>query len=351
MINLHNPEELKKIDPKNALHTTELLIKQCQTAWEEVNTLNIPHHIENIKNIVFCGMGASMYGAFVLKSLLGRNISYPIEIISDYYVPDYVDNQTLVVLISYSGSTEEVLSCAEDAKAKEAKILVLTKGGELSEFAKDNEITAYVFDDELNISGTPRLGCGYTIFGLIALLNKTGIIDIEEHEVTNAFLRFDDKFEDIKNQALQDCELLKDKIPVVIAAEHLSANAQILRNQFNETSKTFATFFLIPDLNHHLMEGLQFPDSSQLHFIFLSSEDYSDKIQNRIKLTKDIIEQHNYSVSEYVTSGQTIYDDFLEVLLYGSFVSLYLGFMYNQNPAGNPWVDYFKSKLFETEKK
>lgn len=340
-------EELKKIDPQNTMGSTDLLADQCAAAWNEVNKITVPTTYREIRNIVFCGMGASIYGALVLKALAGREMPFPSEVISDYFLPDYVDSNTLVVLTSYSGTTEEVLSCAKEAKARNAKMIILSKGGELAKFAKDNELPAYIFDAKLNPAGAPRFGCGYSILGLIGLLNKIGIFEISEHEITDAISRLKEKTGDLKNQAQQDSCLLANKIPIVFAAEHLSGNAQIIRNQFNETSKTFSSFYLLPDLNHHLMEGLQFPANAPLHFIILSSRNFSKKIEKRIELTIDVIRQNNHEIFEFKTGGQTIYDDFLEVLIYGSYLTLYLGLAYDQNPAVNPWVDYFKKKLAE----
>jgi glucose/mannose-6-phosphate isomerase len=344
MADIKDLEAVKALDPKDTLGTTENMIEQCATAWTEVNNLELAP-IEGIQNIVFCGMGASIYGALVLKALLGRNVPCPFEIVSDYFLPDYVGKNSLVVLTSYSGNTEEVLSCANDAKSKGAKMVVLTKGGELAEFAQDNKLPAYIFDGKLNPGDVPRLANGYSIMGLIGLLNKTRVIDIEEFEVTNAIERFKEKTEDIKAQAQEIYQMFKGKIPIIIAAEHLSGNTQIIRNQFNETSKTFSSFFLIPDLNHHLMEGLQFPADAPLQFLVFDSANYSEKIQKRVELTIDVVKQNKYPVIEFVTSGQTEYDDFLEVLYYGCFITLYLGLEYDQNPAINPWVDWFKAKL------
>ncbi|MEK7572199.1 MAG: SIS domain-containing protein [Patescibacteria group bacterium] len=351
MLNINDTEAIRKLDPQDTLGSTEQLIKQCKAAWEEVNALDLPKFEEEINNVVFCGMGASIYGALVLKALLGPELSFPIELVSDYLLPNYVGKNTLVVLTSYSGTTEEVLSCAEDALAKNAKIVVLTKGSKLAEFAKDHNIPAYIFDGKLNPAGVPRLGNGYTILGLIGLLNKVGVIAIEEHEITNAIIRFEDKLADIKAQAQKDFTIFENKIPIIFAGEHLAGNAQILRNQFNETSKAFSSFFLIPDLNHHLMEGLQFPKDAPLHFIILNSPNYSPKIKQRVALTADVVRQNGYPVHEFVTSGQTVYDDFLEVMQYGSFLTLYLGLAYEQNPAVNPWVDWFKEQLATKKEK
>lgn len=346
MLDLNNTEEIKKLDPVNTVSITEKILEQCAAAWDQVTSLNIPK-MENIQTVVFCGMGASIYGALVLKALLGTEIQFPTEVISDYFLPDYVGKNTLVVLTSYSGTTEEVLSCAEEAKAKGAQMVILTKGGPLAEFAKDNNVPAYIFDGKLNSGNVPRLGAGYTILGLIGLLNKANVIDIEEEEITQAIERMKEKIGDIKQQALHDHEIFVNKIPIIFSAEHLSGNAQILRNQFNETSKAFSSFFLIPDLNHHLMEGLQFPADAPLHFIIFDSPNYSEKIKKRVELTIEVVQKNNYPVHEFTTSGQSLYDDFLEVLIYGSFLTLYLGLSYKQNPAINPWVDWFKSQLAE----
>jgi len=350
MLNLNDTEAIKKLDPVDTVGITSKLLEQCKAAWEEVNNLKI-EKLEGIKTVVFCGMGASIYGALVLKSILGTEIQFPTEVVSDYFLPDYVGSDTLVVLTSYSGTTEEVLSCAEDAKAKGAKMIILTKGGPLAEFAKDNNVPAYIFDGKLNSGNVPRLGAGYTILGLIGLLNKANVIDIEEEEIFQAIDRMKEKFEDIKQQALKDHEIFVNKIPIIFSAEHLSGNAQIVRNQFNETSKAFSSFFLIPDLNHHLMEGLQFPADAPLHFLIFDSPNYSEKIRKRVELTIEVVRKNNYKVHEFVTSGQSLYDDFLEVLVYGSFLTLYLGLAYEQNPAINPWVDWFKAQLAEPMKK
>ncbi len=345
MQNVNDLQEIKKIDPQDTYSSTDMLVQQCKAAWFEVNAIPMDFDASHVKNIVFCGMGASIYGALVTKALLGLEMQYPSEVVTDYHLPAYVDKNSLVVLTSYSGTTEEVLSCAEEAKAKGAHMLVLTRGGQLAEFAKANNIPAYIFDGKLNPSSVPRLGNGYSILGLIGLLNKAKIIDIEDKEIENAITRLEEKLPEIKGQALREFETFQDKIPVIFAAEHLSGNAQILRNQFNETSKAFSCYYLVPDLNHHLMEGLQFPTEHNLHFLILNSPNYSPKIKKRMELTMDVVKQNNHALHEFMTSGQTIYDDFLETLSYGSYITLFLALRYDQNPAVNPWVDWFKAEL------
>ena len=93
------------------------------------------------------------------------------------------------------------------------------------------------------------------------------------------------------------------------------------------------------------MEGLQFPKDSALYFIILNSKNYSPKIVKRMALTTEVVKQNNHKIFEYNTSGANIYEDFIEMLAYGSYLTLYLGLRYDQNPSINPWVDYFKAEL------
>jgi glucose/mannose-6-phosphate isomerase len=336
---------IKRLDPQDTYTSTELLLEQLETAWNEVNALDLPHDIAGIKNIVFCGMGASIYGALVLKALQGAQMPYPTETVTDYHLPAYVDKHSLVVLTSYSGTTEEVLSCAEEALNKDAKMIILTRGGPLAEFANEHNIPAYIFDGKANPSGVPRLGTGYSILGLIGLMNKLQIITVADEEIQEAITRLKEKLPELKARATRDYSSFIGKIPVIFAAEHLSGNGQILRNQFNETSKTFSDYYLVPDLNHHLMEGLQFPEPSPLLFLVLNTRNYSEKISRRMDLTIDVVKQNKQNLTVYTTEGQTLYDDFLEALIYGSYLTLFLALSYDQNPAVNPWVDYFKGEL------
>lgn len=345
MNNFNDLEAIKKIDPQDTLGSTELAVKQFESAWKEVQSLLITDNYSSVKAVVFCGMGASIYGALVVKALEGANFAYPTEIVTDYHLPAYIDDNTLVVLTSYSGSTEEVLSCAKEAKEMGAKMVVLTKGGKLAEFAKENNVPAYVFDGSMNPAGVPRLGNGYSIFGLMGLLHQLGIITLDISLVERAIQFGADNQDRLKEQAQKDVEKFANTIPVIFAAEHLSGNAQILRNQFNETSKTFSAYYLVPDLNHHLMEGLAFPKDAPVTFFTINSKNYSEKIQKRMMLTTEVVTQNHRDIIEFNTTGSTVFEDFVEVLLYGSYLTLYLGLYYDQNPAINPWVDMFKEKL------
>src|SRR3989344_5220797 len=115
-----------------------MFLDQLKQVLEDFKSINPTEEFRNVKNIVICGMGGSAYGGHVALSLLKDQLSVPLYVNNDYTLPKFVNKDSLVILISYSGSTEETLAGAIEAKKKVAKICGLTSGGKLGEFLKEN---------------------------------------------------------------------------------------------------------------------------------------------------------------------------------------------------------------------
>ncbi|OGH18408.1 MAG: hypothetical protein A3G13_02120 [Candidatus Levybacteria bacterium RIFCSPLOWO2_12_FULL_37_7] len=344
MIDLTNPQDFKKIDPKNIYGSTEMLPDQCDQIWRDGKAVCFPKDYKEVENIVIAGMGGSAYGGHVISSLYRNNLPVPHVVHSDYELPGFVNEHTLIIIESYSGSTEESLSALENAKRRNAKITGLTSGGKLREVLKTN-YPSLVFKPIHNPSGQPRLGAGYMVLGTISLLSQIGLLKIPDSEVIQAVSELREQQRSIKEGARQLASALQGYIPVIFSAEHLVGNAHILRNQFNETSKSFSAFSPLPELNHHLMEGLKNPTDKKLTILFLSSSLYSPVIQKRLELTKDVVTKNNIPFVEYQAQGTDELSQMLNVLSFGGYLSLYLALLYGLDPSLIPWVDYFKEQL------
>lgn len=345
MVDLNNLEEIRKFDKSNMLESIELFPKQCQQAWEETQKLTIPQDYTNVRQIVVSGMGGSGLGGHIIKSLYQKELPIPLEIVNDYHLPGYVNEDSLVILSSYSGSTEETLATADEAKKKGAKILGITTGGKLGKFLKENNFPGYIFEPKFNPCGQPRMGLGYSLVGQIVLLRITGILQFNENEFFQCFKSLKVIQGRLVDRAKELVKRCRRKIIVVVAAEHLSGNAHVLANQINENAKALSCYFLLPELDHHLLEGLGRPNEKNLIFAFLASNFYSEKIQKRLKLTKEVVEKNNIEVCEFKPSGENKLRQVLETLWFGSFLSFYLAIGSGIDPTPIPWVDYFKEKL------
>lgn len=333
------------LDPKDVLGSTDYFPNQCEQIWEDAKKIDFPPEYRGIKNIVFCGMGGSSYGGRISAALFKDKLKVPLVTNDDYSLPGYADETTLVILSSYSGTTEEVLSCGQEALEKGTQIIGLTNGDELGEFLHKNNLPALVFDPRFNPSRQPRLGTGYMVLGSLAIMNKIGLVAIPDQEVREAIDLLKQLQNEIKKSAKDLAQKIYGRIPLIFAAEFLKGNIYILRNQFNETAKSFASFTELPDLNHHLMEGLKNPPDKKLITLFIESDFYSDKLKKRVELTKDVVEKNGISVVSYTPLGNSKLSQVLNVLSFGGYLTFYLAMLYNQDPSVIPWVDYFKEQL------
>jgi len=346
MIDLDNKTSIAKIDKGNVYSSVGELAKQFRQAWEETQALSFPEEYKKAQNIILCGMGGSAYAAYFIKALFANSLPVPFELVNGNTLPAYVNENTLVMLSSYSGSTDETISCANQALARKAKITAVSSdGSKLAEFAKANNCFSYLFNPKFNPAGQPRLGQGYMIAGHIGILVKIGFIVLSGNTVNAAidFLERNNKSIDLI--AKKTSEQFVEKIPVIVSSSHLAGNAHALRNQFNETAKNFSAYSLIPELNHHLMEGLLHPKERILKFLFLRSSLYNPTIQKRFTLTKEVIAKNNIPTVEIKILGDTAFEQTLYALSFGGYLTFYLAIIYNQDPSVIPWVDYFKDKL------
>lgn len=348
---LDDLKRIAKLDPGGILASIEALPNQIAEAWDEARAVRLPKSFGDVCAVAVAGMGGSALGAHIARSVYGRDLGLPFSITNHYELPA-VDPYTLVILSSYSGNTEEVLSAAKQALVAKAKITVATTGGALAAWSHRHKVPGYIFTPAHNPSGAPRLGLGYGIFGFLGLLQAAGLIRLSQAEVSGAvsaarraMKRFGVTISASRNPAKRLAHSLVSSGALVIAAEHLSGNGHALQNQIHETGKHFAAWFDLPELNHHLLEGLTHPRGMRLHAVFLSSRKYHPRVRARLPVTSEVLKRQGIASTVFVTTEKTLLGEAVETLVFGSFVSFYLAILHGENPSFIPWVDYLKRRL------
>ena len=129
---LDDQNVLKQRDPQDALG---IAANQWEQAKYTVDVQNGPRGAKPLTKIIVAGMGGSALAAGVAQAWLAKRLTIPIEVVRTYDLPNYIDDQTLVIASSYSGNTEETVSCLQQARDKSAQIAVIASGGKLLETA------------------------------------------------------------------------------------------------------------------------------------------------------------------------------------------------------------------------
>jgi len=352
---LDNLEEIKKLDKSNVLGSVQQLGLQLKQTKEELAELRVPKDYQEVNKVVISGMGGSRLGARVAERLFEDKLTVPIIPVGNYQLPKYVDEKTLFILVSYSGNTEEIVSSAKQALKKECKIMIFSQGGKLTQIARDNNLPGYYgFTPKYNPSDQPRMSIGYQILGTIILLSKCNLFSIADKKIDELqiFLdkvraKYDVGVLGDDNLAKKTANTFKGKVPITIGAEFLVGALHVWRNQGNENAKHFGIYQEIPELNHHLMEGLKYPESNlnNLVFFFVKSKLYHLRNQQRIEITKKVLDKYGFKHMELELTGKTKLQQAFEIIQFGGFTAFYLSMLNGLDPAPIPFVDYFKKEL------
>lgn len=357
MTDLDNVPAMKALDRSDVYGSISKLADQAEQAWDEIGKIGFPAKYRNAGSIVVSGMGGSSIGAHLVQAAYSDTLRVPMILVNDYQLPQFVDSSTLVVLSSYSGTTEEVLAASLDAQKRKAMITGITTGGALAEFFSRERIPAYVFDAKHNPAGQPRLAIGYSVVGQVALFSKLGYVTVKDSEVSVLFRllksgeeKYGRGIAEKQNEAKRLAQHLYGKIPVLVVSRHLEGAAHVFANQLNESSKTFSEYRVIPELNHHLMEGLMHPAllKEGMVFVFFNSSLYDERLHARFSLTRVVVEKNGVAAADVSMTQTSPLLQAFELVLFGSYVNYYLAMRYDVDPQPIPWVDYFKKNLGKT---
>ncbi|MCK4573675.1 MAG: SIS domain-containing protein, partial [candidate division Zixibacteria bacterium] len=171
---LNDVAKIRAVDPDNMYNRIFDLPEQITDALRIARAWKIDKaDFSDIKNIVVIGMGGSAIGGDLVRSFLASKMLVPFQVCRHYQMPEYVDDETLVIASSYSGNTEETLSALNDALERKAMIAAISTGGLLKEVAELNEIPLATIPSGLQ----PRAALGYSFVPLLVFLEKIGLTE------------------------------------------------------------------------------------------------------------------------------------------------------------------------------
>ena len=352
-MNLDSHKTYATLDQFDIRFGIEHLPEQVRQAWEESRHLDLPSGLGSASAIVIVGMGGSALGPHMMLSAFADRFKVPVSIVNDYNLPEWVGNKTLVVLSSYSGTTEEVLFAADTAKSRKAKVIVIAADGKLLDVAKANNWPAYQFHPG-ELAKQPRLGTGFSMAGVLGMLEQLKYVKVSTAEVDRMRIAMGEVTDSCavdvpskENPAKLVAKSLAGNAVFVVGAEHLIGNAHALSNHINETAKQYAAWHTLPEMNHHVLEGLVYPKgfANKLVVLMINSNLYHERTQKRFEVTADMLERQGATVIDYVTHGDEKLEQVGEVLQFGSFVSYYMAMVNSAKPDSIPFVDEFKKLM------
>ena len=321
--------------------------EQCEMGWRRGKAVAVPEGYRDVNAVVVAGMGGSAMGADLVRAIVRDRLPVPMQVVRDYKLPGFVDDQTLVVVSSYSGTTEETLAAFRDATARGAKLLALGSGGRLLE-----EIDGPI--GQIHTRGMPRAALAESMMLLLGILQACGLVEgmagaaerLPEF-ARRQVRRFDTEVAEADNPAKQLARSLAGRVPVVVASAGLAPVARRWKAQFNENGEQWAVIDELPEFNHNTIQGIGLPAAAAdlLHMVILTAEADGARTQRQGRFGGQMLEESGVPVSFILAEGNDVLSEAMSLVIFGDYVSYYAAMLNEVDPTAIPRIAELKTRM------
>jgi glucose/mannose-6-phosphate isomerase len=289
--------------------------------------VNIPFH--NIDNIVIAAMGGSAISAEILKNF--SNI--PFSVIHNYNHNLVLTKNTLLIGVSYSGNTEETVTCFRQS-TNNCQTLAITSGGKLGRIAKNKIL--------LPTGMLPRTAISYLLFPLAKILLNNRLLDnIDLQESIYTVRCNQKKYMELAPEIAHGIQ----GYPIVYGYGINGTIARRWRQQMNENAKTMAFNFSLPECNHNEIEAWE-GDVTNITCIFLRNHDEPFYVKKRFEFMKSIYRNKAHTI-EVFSSGNNPFARAISLLYLGDLVSIHMAHIQDAIPESNRLISRLKQEIHQ----
>jgi len=354
MINLDDLDSYSELDPSGMYLAVFNFPEQLSKAAVIGHEIALERdRFDQIENIVLAGMGGSAIGGDLVASYLRYELKIPFTVCRNYRLPAFVNKNSLVIVSSYSGNTEETISAFEEALTRRAKTVCITTGGKVAELAEKNNCPIIEIPPGLQ----PRAALGYSVIPLLFLLKDLGLTEFDETPMTDLtkglkayrghYVR---ETPTDRNPAKQLALKLHGKLPLIYSGPDLfDAVATRWKGQFCENAESLAFYNYFPEFNHNELVGFNKIDRLKDSLIAVILRDSGDhvRISKRMKIISGQFEEKGIEVVNIFSQGDFSLGRIFSLVQLGDFASFYLAILNEVDPTPVLPIDELKRKMAE----
>jgi glucose/mannose-6-phosphate isomerase len=343
---LDDMSKISPIDKSNMLGFCVEAAKHYLEAARTAEKISLPH--ANPENVIVAGMGGSAIGGELLKDWARDKAQFPIDVSRAYSLPAYANKRSLVLVMSYSGETEESLSSFLDAVKRKCMIFCVSSGGSLLEFAEKLSVPYLRVASGM----PPRAALPYMFVPLLKTIEEVGVVSgvsEELSEATKILARVAGENAPEKtikgNLAKTLASGVNGSIPEVYGFGVYRSVAQRFKQQFNENSKMPSKWEFFSELDHNEIVGWENAGVLEACFstVFLRDENEPEEIRSRIETTKTLLPSGS-KMFELWSQGESALARMLSTVCVGDFTSVYLAVLRGVDPTPVENINLLKEK-------
>ncbi|MBI4898651.1 MAG: bifunctional phosphoglucose/phosphomannose isomerase [Actinobacteria bacterium] len=345
---------------QNPLSRDDVLAVDAAALVDDI--LAMPDHIEDAiwraesamlrpspsEALVICGMGGSAIGADLAVAALGETIDKPVCISRGYDLPSWVGPRHAAIFSSYSGNTEETLSCYEQATTRGVPAYVVSSGGMISEQAHSAGVPVIGLPGILQ----PRASVGYGVVSVLEIGIATGVVNAAvraDLAAASSLLRElvaewgpDTPADALPKQMARDAQA---GVTITYGAQLTAPVAYRWKCQINENAKLTAASAELPEANHNEINGWQNRALNPRVAWLLRDAGQHERVRARIELTAEAVAEAGAQTQIIDTRGASPLERLFSAVLLGDLVSLYMAVLAGVDPSPVPLIEGLKDRL------
>jgi len=242
------------------------LLNEFPENIQEAYNLEVPliNNKEKIKKILIIGMGGCYVSGLILKDILNNKIKIPIEISAGSLKKEQIDKFTLIILVSYSGNTKEIIDSFYNLKKYKKNIFVISSGGKILKIISKSRAI------KLPENKHQRFTLAYTCIPIIKFLERSGLISSYKKNIREIIKAIHKNKEQINKEARKIVLKIKEKIPLIYSCNSLYSVAYRFQTSIEEDAKVICHSNKITEIFHNELEAL--PDKRFFPILILDKK-------------------------------------------------------------------------------
>lgn len=338
-------EYVAKYDPQNQFDVLINTFEQIEYAWN--NKFDLSNLKNNFNSVIVSGLGGSAISADLMQNFLKDELKIPFIVNRNYYLPQFAGINTLVIISSYSGNTEETNAVFELALERGCSIVCITTGGRAGKLAEENNVPVV----KLKPGYQPRYSLGISFFSLLKVMQDLKLIGNQDEavkKVKELWAKNGKIFSEENNPALKYAEEILGFIPVIYsAADITSAVGYRFKCQFNENSKLHAFHNILPEMNHNEIIGWESFSDIQFNakLINILDKDYHPQIKRRFLITSELAANQKAELINLESSEENFKVRIMDLIYLCDWITYYTALLRGFDPSEIDNINYLKEKL------
>lgn len=295
-------------------------------------------------HVIIMGMGGSGISGSMVADVCGPVSRIPISVLRVSRLPAWADEDTLVIVVSYSGNTRETLQVYEDAKKAGCGLFVITSGGELERRAVSDWTPCFV-----NGSGfMPRSDIGFVVLGLMAVL-KTNDPELTLSGAMDGALErgmdYARRLSDGTDSTAEDiARVIGSKAAFIYSSESIRSVAERWKAQLNENAKSVAAAGVFPEFCHNSLEAWGHSEGGDMLPVLLRTS-ADGPVSEYMDVCASMLRDRGSPFLEVCIPGDNLSECVMNGVILGDYVSLELAELKGVDPQPVPAITEFKERL------